>query len=191
MVFNAKSSNSDMDFFYIFFAIDSSQTMAAVQMSTQTDGLSGDTKTKVFTPESRTNVTIMTTISTSLDFTNASVMYSTETGVNTENTGTSDDKSVRKFDNFTILTDEYLVSTMSDSRLSCILKCTNSCANSTAETNIHVPYKVNRKLLSSYRRTHCSANYTRMSSFYIGCIGTAVLFLTVLFIVVLDCLPRA
>ncbi|CAG2187848.1 PTHR1 [Mytilus edulis] len=121
--------------------------MAAVQMSTQTDGLSGDTQTKVFTPASRTNVTIMTTISTSLDFTNASVMSSTETGAKTENT-----------------------CTMSDSRLPCILKCTNSCANKTADANINVPYKVNRKLLSSYRRTHCSANDTRMSSFYIGCI---------------------
>lgn len=165
--------------------------MASVQMSSQTDGLSAYTQTKVFTPSIRTNITIMTTISTSLDLTNVSVLSSTGTGENTEHTVTTAHNSVQQIDNTTIMPDEYLVSTMSDSRLPCIIRCTSSCVNSTTDARTNVPYKVDRKLLSSYRRTHCSANDTRMSSFYIGCIGSVVLFLTVFFIIILDCLPRA
>lgn len=165
--------------------------MASVNISTQMEGITAYTRTMMNTPASRTNVSIMATISTSLDFTNATVMSSTETAENTEHTGTSAHISVGQFDNTTIMPDAYLVSTMSDSRLPCILKCTRSCANSTADASTNVPYKVNRKLLSSYRRAHCSANDTRISSFYIGCIGSAILVLTVLFIILLDCLPRA
>ncbi|VDI37431.1 Hypothetical predicted protein [Mytilus galloprovincialis] len=143
--------------------------MASVQMSTQTNGLSAYTHTKVFTPASRTNVTIMTTKSSSLEFTKASVMSSTETGENTEHTGTMKNNFVGQFDNTTVMPDEHLRQPC-PIQTACILKCTNSCANRTVDASTNVPYKVNRKLLSSYRNTHCSANDTRKSSFYIGCI---------------------
>ncbi|CAC5384691.1 unnamed protein product [Mytilus coruscus] len=128
-------------------AIDSSPTIASFKTFTQMSGPSAYIQTTVHTPAIRTNLTNMTTLQTSLDFTKASGMSSTDTGGNTEHTVTSEHNSVGQFDNTSIMPDEYLVSAISDSRLACIIKCTSSCAdyaNSTEDTSPNIPYKVNR-----------------------------------------------
>ncbi|CAG2190612.1 unnamed protein product [Mytilus edulis] len=51
--------------------------------------------------------------------------------------------------------------------------------------------KIDKKTLSSYKRRRESATDPRKSSFYIGCIGITVLVISVAFIVLLDCIPRA
>ncbi|CAG2246162.1 unnamed protein product [Mytilus edulis] len=55
----------------------------------------------------------------------------------------------------------------------------------------YLPYKVNKKTLSSYRgRRQCARDY-RKSALYLGCGGITVLVLFPLFIVMLDFLPSA
>ncbi|VDI03761.1 Hypothetical predicted protein [Mytilus galloprovincialis] len=51
--------------------------------------------------------------------------------------------------------------------------------------------KIDKKTLSSYKRRRKSATDPRNSSFYIGCVGITVLVISVAFIVLLDCIPRA
>ncbi|CAC5394042.1 MRC [Mytilus coruscus] len=53
-----------------------------------------------------------------------------------------------------------------------------------------ITYRLDKTTLSSYIRKRNSASDPRKSSFYIGCVGITVLVLSVLFIVVLDFLPR-
>ncbi|CAG2194836.1 unnamed protein product [Mytilus edulis] len=50
-------------------------------------------------------------------------------------------------------------------------------------------YKVDTKQLSSYKRKHQSAWDPRKSSLYIGSVGIAVLVLTIMLIMFLDCVP--
>ncbi|CAG2251166.1 unnamed protein product [Mytilus edulis] len=53
-----------------------------------------------------------------------------------------------------------------------------------------ITYRLDKTTLSSYIRKRSSASDPRKSSFYIGCVGIIVLVLSVLFIVVLDFIPR-
>ncbi|XP_071123808.1 macrophage mannose receptor 1-like [Mytilus edulis] len=84
--------------------------------------------------------------------------------------------------------------TMSVSGMVCIDKCTSYCSeytNGSVDARQNVPYRVDRKSLSSYRRRHRSEPDPRTSSLYIGCVGCVILIMTVLFIIMLDFLPSA
>ncbi|VDI24936.1 Hypothetical predicted protein [Mytilus galloprovincialis] len=84
------------------------------------------------------------------------------------------------------------VTIMSVSGMVCIDKCASYCSefiNGSVDARQNVPYRVDRKSLSSYRRRHRSEPDSRTSSLYIGCVGCVILIMTVLFIIMLDFLP--
>ncbi|XP_063415974.1 uncharacterized protein LOC134697620 [Mytilus trossulus] len=72
-------------------------------------------------------------------------------------------------------------------------QCKCNCQELPAIPEIHndiITYRLDKTTLSSYIRKRSSASDPRKSSFYIGCVGITVLVLSILFIVVLDLIPR-
>lgn len=98
------------------------------------------------------------------------------------------------FSDIAFLAIDSKTTTMSVSGMVCIDKCTSYCSeytNGSVDARQNVPYRVDRKSLSSYRRRHRSEPDSRTSSLYIGCVGCVILIMTVLFIIMLDFLPSA
>ncbi|CAG2231193.1 unnamed protein product [Mytilus edulis] len=128
------------------------------------------------------------------DVNTASGITSTGPNRSADNTVTTVNQLVVQYDNATIMPSTFLGHTISASDVPCILQCTSQPSGNINSNNVvepNIPYKVDLKSLSSYRRRYKSADDPRMSSFYIGCVGIAVLVLSILFIILLDCLPSA
>ncbi|CAC5423975.1 unnamed protein product [Mytilus coruscus] len=70
-------------------------------------------------------------------------------------------------------------------------KCLWNYTDQSDNKQTYLPYKVDKKSLSSYRgRRQCARDY-RKSALYLGCGGITVLVLVPIFIVILDFLPSA
>ncbi|CAG2217397.1 unnamed protein product [Mytilus edulis] len=163
--------------------------------STQLESTSDKTQTTVQTSAIKTTPTKGTKASTPYDVNIASGISSTGRNRSADETVTTVEKPVVQYDNATIMPSTFLGHTISASDVPCIIQCISN-SSETLNTNndvrpITIPYKVDLKSLSSYRRRYKSADDPRMSSFYIGCVGIAVLVMSILFIIMLDCLPSA
>lgn len=94
----------------------------------------------------------------------------------------------------TVVPSTFHISTLPAFQLTCIYDWTSQCSNyinETAGASLNIPYRVDRKSLSSYRKSHQSAPDSGMSSFYIGCVGSAIISISFLLIMMLDFLPNA
>ncbi|CAG2231195.1 unnamed protein product [Mytilus edulis] len=154
-------------------AIDNLSTTTTVQFSTETERTLADITTMMKTSPFTTNPSTAATESTTLHYTTAS---------GNPEMHTKDMPSTLQ------------ALTVSATQLTCINKCTthsSSYVNGTAGAIMNMPYKVDVKSLSSYRRRHQSAPDSRMSSFYIGCVGSVILVMSFLLIIMLDFLPNA
>lgn len=152
--------------------------METVQLSTETERTSAVITTTMQTSTNTTNPSTVAKESPTLDYTTASDNPSTGTVMHTNAMPDSIFQAL----------------TVSASQMTCLNKCTSHCSsfvNGTAGAVLNIPYKVDLRSLSSYRRSHQSAPDSRMSSFYIGCVGSVILVMIILFIMMLDFLPNA
>ncbi|CAC5407310.1 unnamed protein product [Mytilus coruscus] len=128
-------------------------------------------------------------ISTKTESTSADLQTTVHTFATTTNP-----TSMTESEKTTIKLMTFPVTIMSVFGMACIDKCTSYCSeyiNGSVDARPNILYRVDRKSLSSYRRSHQSAPDSRMSSLYIGCVGCAILIMTILFIIMLDFLPSA
>ncbi|VDI24935.1 Hypothetical predicted protein, partial [Mytilus galloprovincialis] len=158
----------------------------------QPEATSDKILTTVHISATKTTPTTGSKASTTFDVNTASGI--TSTGPNRSADNTTVNQPVVQYDNATIMPSTFLGHTISASDVPCIIQCTSQPSGNINSNNVvdpNIPYKVDLKSLSSYRRRYKSADDPRMSSFYIGCVGIAVLVLSILFIILLDCLPSA
>ncbi|CAC5379913.1 unnamed protein product [Mytilus coruscus] len=164
------------------------------KLSTQLEATSAKVQTTVHTSAIKTTHTTGAKTSTPYDANTASGTGPTGTKTSTDDTLTTINKSVVQSDNATIMPCKFSGPVISASAVDCIVKCTSNLSenlNSSDDVSLNIPYKVDLKSLSSYRRRQKSADDPRMSSFYIGYVGIAVLVMSILSIIMLDFLPSA